>query len=241
MAQRATRAGRPPARIAARASLCLLFASCAPSSTREVADTTQWPTGTVLVCAGDPILPSEVDSIAMTLKPLGPKFTLPHLRRLALTNLRLPLAAGRALAGEDRREEARKSAEHFAQSLNAPGTQALPKTDALDELTLIEGNQAALGLPLWVLVQGLEVGSWSPVSELPGEFTLVYLVDRDAEPQPQRASSTLRVASFPYVDDPALLAGAAIESTLLVVDPAWEPLVPGFWRYRMDWSPSTDS
>ena len=67
----------------------------------------------------------------------------------------------------------------------------------------------------------------------PGEFVVVRLEGRDGHAQPQREKFIARVAAFPYVEEPASLAAAALESTLVVVDPAWEPLVPGFWRYRM--------
>ena len=98
---------------------------------------------------------------------------------------------------------------------------------------LIEGGQDTLGLPLWVLAQGLEVGIWSAVVELPGRFVVVQLEGRDGDPQPQKETFAVRVVSFAYVDEIGSLAAAALDSTLVVVDPAWERLVPGFWRYRM--------
>jgi len=215
------------------AGLLLVSMSCSGGDPGEALNAEKWPPGTVLVCAGDPIRAEEVDPIAEALHPLGPKFTLPHLRRLALTNVRLPLAAGRAQGGVDRREMARAHAEAFFRSLKGNGP--LPGEEALTEgeLKTMEGGQDALGIPLWVLAQDLEVGVWSAVSELPGEFVVVRLEGRDGHAQPQREKFIARVAAFPYVEEPASLAAAALESTLVVVDPAWEPLVPGFWRYRM--------
>jgi len=205
--------------------LILLLISCSgagdPSRESRAA---AWPEGTVLVCAGDPIRADEVDPIAEALKPLGPKFTQPHLRRLALTNVRLPLAAGRAQGGPERRGKALKEAETFIRSPDeserAPGV-------------LVDGTQDTLGVPLWVLIQGLEPGVWAGPSELPGQFVVVRLEKRDKNAQPQREQFTVRVSSFPYVDDPLSLTGEAFKSTLEVVDEAWEHLVPGFWRYQM--------
>jgi len=205
--------------------LILLLVGCSgDGGPSEAGGASAWPEGTVLVCAGDPIRADEVDPIAEALKPLGPKFTRPHLRRLALTNVRLPIAAGRAQGGPDRRAQALEEAEAFIGSLEeSEGVQGV----------LVEGSQDTLGVPLWVLVQGLEPGAWAGPSELPGQFVVVRLEKRDENAQPQREQFTVRVSSFPYVDDPRSLAGEAFNSTLEVVDEAWEPLVPGFWRYQM--------
>jgi hypothetical protein len=199
----------------------------------EAPDTVEWPQGTVLVCAGDPIRADEVDPIAEALKPLGPSFTLPHLRRLALTNVRLPLAAGRAEGGAKRRERARADAEAFSRSVREDGPLPAQEAPTGGGVEVLEGSQDILGVPLWVLVQDLEVGVWSAVSELPGEFVVVRLEGGDGHAQPQRERFTTRVAAFPYVQEPDSLTALALDSTLVVVDPAWEPLVPGFWRHRM--------
>lgn len=206
---------------------------CSGGGSGDAPSVVQWPQGTVLVCAGDPIRADEVDPIAEALKPLGPKFTQPHLRRLALTNVRLPLAAGRAQGGPERREEARADAEAFSHSTRESDLLPAGHAPRGGAVEMVEGSQDTLGVSLWVLVQGLEVGSWSDVAELPGQFVVVRLDERDGNAQPQRERFTLQVAAFLYVQEPASLPAAALESTLVVVDPAWEPLVPGFWRYRM--------
>ena len=211
------------------AGLSLLLLGCSgaedPTGAGEVSS---WPEGTVLVCAGDPIRADEVDLIAEALKPLGPKFTEPHLRRLALTNVRLPLAAGRTQAGKNRRDQALGAAEASFRSLAE-----VPPGAGSDPGILTEGAQDVLGVPLWVLIQGLESTVWTGPSELPGQFVVVKLVERDENAQAQREQFTVRVLAFPYVDDPPSLAGEALKSTLVVVDEAWGPLVPGFWRHQM--------
>ena len=211
------------------AGLSLLLLGCSgagdPTGAGEVSS---WPEGTVLVCAGDPIRADEVDPIAEALKPLGPKFTEPHLRRLALTNVRLPLAAGRAQGGKDRRDQALRAAEASSRSLTEVSHGAGEGPGIL-----IEGAQDALGVPLWVLIQGLVPKVWTGPFELPGQFVMVKLLKRDESAQPQRERFTVRVLAFPYVDDPPSLAGEALKSTLVVVDEDWEPLVPGYWRYQM--------
>jgi len=211
------------------AGLFLLLLGCSgggdPTGAGEVSS---WPEGTVLVCAGDPIRADEVDPIAEALKPLGPKFTQPHLRRLALTNVRLPLAAGRAQGGKERRNQAYRDAEASYHSL----IEAV-HAEENDSGVLTEGSQDSLGVPLWVLIQGLELDVWTGPSELPGQFVLVKLVGRNESSQAQREQFAVRVLAFPYVDDPPSLAREALRSTLVVVDEDWEPLVPGYWRYQM--------
>ena len=88
-------------------------------------------------------------------------------------------------------------------------------------------------MPLWILIQGLELDVWTGPSELPGQFVLVKLVGRNESSQAQREQFAVRVLTFPYVDDPPSLAREALRSTLVVLDEDWEPLVPGFWRYQM--------
>ena len=210
--------------------LILLSSSCGEEHP-QTADAQAWPAGTVLVCAGDPIRADEVDPTAESLQALGPNFTQPHLRRMALTHVRLPLAAGRAQAANGRRAEARAEAAAYLELVSAGGPRpAEPAPGGPSEV--LEGPQDVLGVPLWVLLQGLEIDTWSAVNELPGRFVVVRLVSRDEDPQPQREQYRAEIAAFPYVQDPMSLTSAALNADLIVVDPAWEALVPGSWRYH---------
>ena len=203
--------------------LLLLLAGC-QEGTSEPQNVQIWPEGTVLVCDGEPIRAEEVDPVALALQPLGPKFTLPHLRRLALTNVCLPLAAGRAKAESSRIEEARSQAANFRAKA---GMVSPPEA----QTELIEGAQDSLGVPLWVIIQGQEPGEWSEVEELPGRFVLARLLEDNEDPQPQRRLYKVEIASFDYIDDPSSLSSAALNASYTFVDPAWELLVPGSWRY----------
>ena len=203
--------------------LLLLFASC-QEGTSEAQNAKIWPEGTVLVCDGEPIRAEEVDPVALALQPLGPKFTLPHLRRLALTNVCLPLAAGRAQTDASRLGQALSKAVtfHTATGLGSP-----PET----QTELIEGAQDSLGVPLWVLIQGQEPGEWSEVEELPGRYVVARLLEDNEDPQPQRRLYKVEIASFAYIDNPPSLSSAALNASYTFVDPAWELLIPGSWRY----------
>lgn len=216
--------------------LILLSSGCGEEHP-QTADAQAWPAGTVLVCAGDPIRADEVDPTAESLQALGPRFTLPHLRRMALTHVRLPLAAGRAQAATGRREEARAEAAAYLEAVSSGVPQAAePAPGGSSEV--LEGAQDVLGVPIWVLLQGQEVNSWSAVSELPGQFVVVRLLSRDENPQPQSEQYRAEIAAFPYVQDPLSLTSAALDADLIVVDPTWEALVPGSWRYH---KPRSDS
>ena len=205
--------------------LTLLAACSQPGGSGGGNEAPRWPEGTVLVCAGEPIRAEDVDPIAEALRPLGPKFTQPHLRRLALTNICLPLAAGRAQGGSERRDQAKREA---LEALRAQGEGA---NDELGVLT--EGTQGVLGVPLWVLIQDLQQGAWTGPRELPGQFVLVKLLARDGNARPQDEEFSVRVLPFPYVDDPPSLTGEALNASLELVDEAWETLIPGFWRHQM--------
>ena len=97
---------------------------------------------------------------------------------------------------------------------------------------LIEGAQDSLGLPLWVLIQGQEPGEWSEVEELPGRYIVARLLESNDDPQPQRRLYKVEIASFAYVDEPSSLSSAALNASYVVVDPSWELLIPGSWRYH---------
>jgi hypothetical protein len=200
-----------------------MLSSCGDGAP-EPQNTESWPEGAVLICDGEPIRAEEVDPIALSLQPLGPRFTQPHLRRLALTNVCFPLAAGRAMTDLDRMQEARSRAEAFRLATE----QASPAEARMD---VIEGAQDSLGVPLWVLIQGQELGAWSEVEELPGRFVVTRLLEKNDDPQPQRALYKVEIASFAYVDEPSSLSSAALNASYVVVDPSWEVLIPGSWRY----------
>jgi hypothetical protein len=60
---------------------------------------------------------------------------------------------------------------------------------------------------------------------------MTRLLEKNDDPQPQRALFKVEMASFNYVDDPLSLSSAALNASYVIVDPAWELLIPGFWRY----------
>lgn len=200
-----------------------MLSGCGESAP-EPQDARSWPEGTVLVCDGEPIRAEEVDPIALALQPLGPRFTQPHLRRLALTNVCLPLAAGRAKTDLERMKAARTKAEAFRSAT----AQASPPEARIE---VIEGAQDSLGVPLWVLTQRQELGIWSKVEELPGRFVVTRLLEKNDDPQPQRTLYKVEIASFAYVDEPASLSSAALNASYAIIDPSWEVLIPGSWRY----------
>ena len=86
-------------------------------------------------------------------------------------------------------------------------------------------------MPLWVLTQRQELGVWSEVEELPGRFVVTRLLEKNNDPQPQRELFKVEMVSFNYVDDPSSLSSVALNASYIVVNPTWELLIPGFWRY----------
>jgi len=218
-----------PPRSCAGLGLLLLLAGC-QEGTSEPQDQPVWPEGTVLVCDGEPITAEEVDPIALALQPLGPRFTLPHLRRLALTNVCLPLAAGRAQTDSSRLGQALKEAMAFYSNVSNghDGSSLVPEAPT----ELIEGAQDSLGVPLWVLIQGQEPGEWSEIEELPGRYVVARLLESNDDPQPQRRLYKVEIASFAYVDNSSSLPSAALNASYTFVDPVWELLIPGSWRYH---------
>jgi hypothetical protein len=120
--------------------------------------------------------------------------------------------------------DARAEAEAFLSGMDQQSPPEVP-------LEVIEGAQDSLGVPLWVLIQRQELGVWSKAEELPGRFIVTRLLEKNDDPQPQRALFKVEIASFPYVDDPASLDSAALNASYEFIDPSWEALIPGSWRY----------
>jgi hypothetical protein len=211
-------------------ALALLAAACA-----EPADTAgprePWPPDTVLLVAGRPVGSADVDPLAAALLEIEPASSLAHRRRLAVLRLALPLECGRALAQEGRRQQALAEAQAFAASLNdlagaAEGPQHLA------DLEERAGDFRLLGIPLWHVAQGLEVGAWSEVREVPGAFVLVKLLARSEAARGDEREFVLLEARFPYADDLARIEALAAQARVLPVDPAWDSAVPGLLRYR---------
>jgi hypothetical protein len=180
----------------------------------------------VLAVDGFPLTAAEVEPLARDILELYPEYTPVHARRLALTNEFLPRLATRALQPEPW-ELARQACE-------AAGAE-------LDRLTARsdEGNFTYLGLAVWSAARHLPLGQWSEPVELIGRWARVRLDVRDV--QADARAETLRVSmlEFPWLD-PAQ-ARTAVEfaidhAHLVVVDPAWNEVVPEAWKHRMSGS-----
>ncbi|MCB9915672.1 MAG: hypothetical protein H6828_11065 [Planctomycetes bacterium] len=185
-----------------------------------------WPAGTVLAVDGEPVRAEQVERHLEAMGRLDPAYAADYRRRWVLTEVVLPLAYGRARAEASAREAARRAAEAYVAEGGQDAVAGPPEPP-------LAGTWKTLGLDLWLEVQGLEPGQSTGVVELPGRFVVAELLARDGDAYGGRERFELRLHAFPYVAEPAALATALLEADLVIVDPAWEELVPGFWKYHM--------
>jgi hypothetical protein len=198
----------------------LWAAACGPSAPKV-----ELPEGTVMTLNGAAITAAEVDAVADTVALIDPAYTQPHCRRVALTTVIFPRTFGRELAPQER-AQARREAEAWDAARRA-GT----LTGPLEAPVL--GTWEDLGIDLWDGLRELEVGAWSEPLELSGRFAVVQLLDRDHDVRPGHELFEVQLKAFPYVTTPESLKELCLEARLEILDPEWDPIVPGFWKYKM--------
>ena len=188
-----------------------------------------WPAGTVLALNGAPITQEEVDEVAGWYALLEPQFTLPHLRRLALSNVVLPKFAARTAEPERRRaaEADARAALTTCRAGAPPSEPAVRKS---------EGNWREVEVGIWAVAINTPVGSWSELIETPGCFHVARLDELKSGRTPRDTTVVLTVLDFPYLD--VTLGRQAVDqaidrSQLVFVDETWRDVVPTAWQYRM--------
>lgn len=220
------RASAAPFRSCPAAAALLALAACSEPASPAAARV--WPAGTVLAVDDQAITLEEVDEVAGWFAMLEPQFTLPQLRRLALTNQVLPLAAARARE-PDRRAAAKRQAEETRAVLASGGTPAerTPSTR--------EGGWRSIGLTVWRAAIDVPTNSWSAVVESPGAFHVFSVTARPPARTPADTSFTITAYDFGYLDPSAgqsALAGTLARSRLTFVDESWRDFVPTEMQYR---------
>jgi len=182
-----------------------------------------WPEGTAVVLAGLPITVAEVDAHVDAVLAIQPSYSLEQRRRIVLMNWSFPRALGAAMGGA-RRDAALEQAGSWRTGL-------LHGTHELGEASEQIGNWDMIGFELWLVARDLEVGEVSEPVELPGRYAVLRLEQRDGNPRPAFEYLRLRVAEFPFVDDPEALLTNETADRLEIVDPAWVEIVPGIYKY----------
>jgi len=221
----------------------LTLAACGPAAppsgaASSTAARASFPAGTVLALNATPILASEVDAVASIVARAEGQHTLPHLRRIALTNVVLPLVATRQVAGEDKRAAALVVANAWRAALETgsipPPPVAAPHTE------VVEGGFGRVGLEVWDWALDCPVGSWSAPIETPGAWRVARVIERSAGLRP--CDVVLKVDLRTFVWDGAESFRKDVEahldrSKLEFVDETWRDLVPTLWQRRLRGSP----
>lgn len=197
-----------------------------------------WPSGTVLALNGDPILSSEVDALASIVARIEPQHAVPHLRRIALTNMVLPLVGARQVAGTERRATALERARAWQAALEAGTTPPAPIAPPREQQ--IEGGFDNLGFQVWDWALEAPIGAWSQPIEQPGAWHVVKVLERTPGLRPVDVVLKVDVAIFAWVESDTFRADVEAhldKSKLEFVDAAWRDVVPTLWQRRLRGSP----
>ncbi|MFT7487399.1 MAG: hypothetical protein ACI9F9_003260 [Candidatus Paceibacteria bacterium] len=209
------------------ATLVTLFGLGSCGGSDEAREKITWPTGVVLAVGGVPIHESEVDAHIDALLDIKPEYIKNHRRRLLLINWTFPMARGIQVSGADRKAARLEALDWMAAQEMAPGA-----PPAAMEGDLV-GNWDLVGFDTWLMARELEIGDSSGLVELPGQYAIIRMIDRDRPKNKAHEQMVLRVRTFPYVDSPKGLLEECMESSLEIVDPAWNEIVPGTYKYKM--------
>ena len=192
-----------------------------------------WPPGTVLVLDDYPISAEEVDASADVIAQLEPDNVPAQARRIALTNVVLPRAAGILVAGA-KREEARRQASEAREALaNAATPDFEPPFGVMQTR---EGPANDIGFEAWSYASTAVPGTWSEPLETIGAFEVVRVDSHSNADTPRQVRYKLRVCVLSYIDDPNLrgVIDAQLDrSKLTFVDAAWAEFVPELWKHRL--------
>lgn len=187
------------------------------------------PEGTAVLVDHVPIPVDEVERWAEWIAEVEPEFVSDARRRYALTNGLLERAALTALHGEAR-EVALERALACAQALEAGG-------EAPEEGLFrgqVEGSWRELGLHLWGELQPADAARWVGPFERLGAFTLAR-VRSTSEVRGQQVLD-VELLDYPFLDPATAreeVRTCPDRTTLTIVDPAYEALVPEAWKFRM--------
>ncbi|MCC6405982.1 MAG: hypothetical protein IT453_02365 [Planctomycetes bacterium] len=208
--------------------------ACGPSDSS--APSSRWPAGTALV-VGDqiPIRADEVDPYLPAVALIEPRYVEKQLVRLALTNIVLPRAVGRVLAGPAACERAERAAREARVAID-DGSWTGPAAPGSSGGSSIAGSFSEIGLVRWAHAFELQPGEWSPVFEEVGAFSIIRCVRRNDGRLPIQTEFELEVISFFYLpeDKGLVMVEEGYDRVKLdILDPEWRTIVPELLQYRM--------
>lgn len=198
----------------------------------DAAAPTSWPEGTALVFGGAPVSVDEIDRHLELIHLIEPHLVKSDHRRKALTNIVLPVVAGRVLYPEER-----QAAFERAQALAAEAREVGRAPESAPEPLYLTGTWLEVGMPVWDEARRTEAGSFSGVVETPGAWTFVHVLAVGAEPGEAfgpMTQVTVQRYDVPYIEREAtrdMLQSAMDQLELEIVDPEWEKVVPASLLY----------
>lgn len=193
----------------------------------------EYPEGTVFTIGDVPVLRSDIDAYVPLVRLIDPHLVTSSLRRSALANVALPIAAARALD-----PEAREEAFQRAQAYNAHAREQGDVPPGAPEPRYLTGTWKDVGLVPFAEAMSMTPGSYSRLVESPAAWTFFKLVATNVEEGAEFTNMTeitIQRYDVPYLPDEASrdLVQQAIDTLPVeVIDEEWEHVIPPIVIYK---------
>lgn len=189
--------------------------------------------GTAFAIGGVPVMKADIEEYLPLMRMIDPHLVDTSLRRRALANIVLPIAAGQALDAE-----AYEAAFQKAQRIRAAVLETGIFPPDAPKANYLTGTWIDVGLVPFKAAAGMEPGTYSPLLESPAAFTFFKLVAtnlQEGEAMGPQTELVIQRYDVPYLPDEAsveLIQSAIDTLPLEIVDPEWEPIVPPILLYK---------
>ena len=203
-----------------------------PSPIRMAAEGA-YPDGAAFALGGIPVMKADIDEYVPLMKLIDPHLVKASLRRLAVANVLLPIAAGRALD-----PLAREDAFQRAQAVHATVRETGTFPDDAPAANLLSGSCLDIGLIPFNAARSMEPGTYSGLYETPGSWMFFKLIATNLEegepftPETQVTIQRYDTFYLPMEDGADLLQSGIDTLPLEIVDPEWEHIIPPVVLYQ---------
>ncbi|MFT4541964.1 MAG: hypothetical protein ACI841_001325 [Planctomycetota bacterium] len=195
-----------------------------------------YPAGTVMLVGAKVLSSEDVDRWLDAIDLIEPGRSRAGKRRLVLTNIELHKAIA-SQVDPPAVQAAREEAEATLAAVLAG--ESLPNSKRSIE-TVVEGYWRTLGIDLWHLARTAPLNEWQPVLESTAYFVVWRVTSRDPEPWTKDEGAVIERIVIPYLEEEfakEIILQAEEITTLTIVDPAWDELLPAHYKYKMGVQP----
>jgi hypothetical protein len=192
-----------------------------------------YPDGAAFALGGVPIMKDDIESLVPLMRMIDPHLVDSSLRRVALANAVLPIAAGVSLD-----PAAREDAFQRAQAVHTSVRETGVFPPGSPEPTLLTGSWKDVGLIPFNAAMSMEPGTYSGLLEAPGSWVFFKLIATNlVEGESFDAFTEITIQRYDVFylakEGSADLLQSGIDNLPLeIVDPEWEHIIPPILLYQ---------